>query len=72
MYILIYYLKSEKRKLWVYAEISDLHVGRQSPVTLEEAGELQTGAAQRHTTERRDRPGAEGRGEQRELVLREN
>ncbi len=72
MYILIYCLKSEKPKLWVYAEISDLHVGRQSPVTLEEAGELQTGAAQRHTTERRDRPGAEGRGEQRELVLREN
>ncbi len=32
MYILIYCLKSEKRKLWVYAEISDLHVGRQSPL----------------------------------------
>uniref|UniRef100_A0A673M681 Cap-specific mRNA (nucleoside-2'-O-)-methyltransferase 1 n=1 Tax=Sinocyclocheilus rhinocerous TaxID=307959 RepID=A0A673M681_9TELE len=33
----------EKPELFVYAEISDLHVGRQSTVTLEEAGELQTG-----------------------------
>lgn len=52
----------------MYAEISDLHVGRQSPVTLEEAGELQTGAAQRHITECGDSSGAEGRGEQRESL----
>lgn len=53
-----------KLKPCVCVEISDLHLGRQGAVTLEKVGELQTGAAQRHTTECRDRSGAEGRGKE--------
>lgn len=47
-------------------EVSDLHLGRQASSALEEAGELQAGAAQRDPAQCRDCPGAEGRGERGE------
>ncbi|KAG7244148.1 hypothetical protein INR49_004221 [Caranx melampygus] len=43
-------------------EISEIHMGWEDACALEETGEFQAGAAKRYTSERGDRPRAEGRG----------
>lgn len=51
------------RDLLPFAEVSDLHLGREDAAALEETGELQAGVAPRHAAQRGGGPGAEGGGE---------
>lgn len=50
------------------AEVPDIHLGRENAAALEETGEFQAGAAQRHNSKCGDCSRAEGRGRMQEAL----